>query len=87
MLKELLGNSEKLESQANQAAVNDSKGFKVFNYRNSLHRHPADNFESVQKNLNDSKIIQKNQKESKRFQMILKRFQKSPKIPKDSKRF
>ena len=39
---ELLSNSDKLESQANQAALKDSKVFKGFNCRKSLQEQLAE---------------------------------------------
>ena len=80
---ELLSNSDKLESQANQAALKDSKVFKGFNCRKSLQRQPAEIAcrDTLQKS------FQMILKESKRFQRNPKYFKKIQKMPRDSKRF
>ena len=79
-----------IESQADQAALKDSKVFKGFSCKKSLQRQPAETAKEskrFQKNPKYSKRTLKIPKESKRIQKNPKESKKIQKIPKDSKRF
>ena len=92
-----------LESQANQAALKDSKIFKGFNMKKILQRQPAETvcrdtnreydfkrlkeFKRIRKSTKEFKRIQKNSKESKRIQKNPKESKRFQKNPNDSNKF